>query len=94
MLWLILHYRICTSIIITEYPSILITILVLSTSLPSSNPIYVSPSDISISDSASSNILPVTNTELENLSGTLLLSLTYNVPLLPPSLPSFVPTCI
>ena len=71
MLWLILHYRICTSIIITEYPSILITVLVLSTSLPSSNPIYVSPSDISISDSASSNILPVTNRELENLSGTL-----------------------
>ena len=64
-----------------EYHFILITTLVLSTSdctfaetskisFPSSNSINVTPSDILVPDSASSNILPATNTELENLSGT------------------------
>ena len=70
MLCLILEYRTCSSIIVTEYHSILITTFVLSTSSQSSNYVYVTPSDILIPDSASFNILPVTNTELENFSET------------------------
>ena len=64
-----------------EYHSILITTLVHSTSdwtctetseisFPSSNPIYVTPSDIPVPDSASSNILTVTSPEVENFSET------------------------
>ena len=70
MLCLILEHRIRSSITVTEYHSILITTFVLSTSSQSSNYVYVTPSDILIPDSASFNILPVTNTELENFSET------------------------